>query len=364
MTKRRSLALSTAALTIALAGLPALLQHYAAAEKLPMRLTDQEFWKLSSDASEPSGPFHSENLVSNEIRFQTVVPALVEAAVPGRAYLGVGSEQNFTYIAATKPSIAIIIDIRRGNLDLHLIYKTLFEISANRVDFVSRLFSRERPAGLTEASTATEIFAAFRKAAPSQALYNQNLKEIKATLQTKHGFPLSNDDLRGIDFVYKNWFDYGPDIRYQLTNGGGGSFPTYAELMLGSDSAGRNRSYLATEDTFRTVKDLQARNMIIPVVGNFGGPKAIRAVASWLKQKETIVSTFYTSNVEQYLREDGIFGNFCASAATLPLDAKSAFVRSARAGFAGQPEVVGAGGNFNLEVKPMKPDLAGCPAAR
>jgi len=364
MTKRRFLALSPAVLAIALVGLPPLLQDYASAEKLSMRLTDQEFWKLSSDASETDGTFHSENLVSNEIRFQTIVPALVDAAVPGRAYVGVGSEQNFTYIAATKPAIAIIIDIRRGNLDLHLIYKALFEISANRVDFVSRVFSREKPAGLTTASTAAEIFTAFRKAAPSRALYEQNLKEIKSVLQTKHAFPLSRVDLDAIDFVYRNWFEHGPDIRYELTGGGGGSFPTYAELMMGSDGAGRNRSYLASEDSFRIVKDLQTRNMIVPVVGNFGGPKAIRAVAAWLKQKETIVSTFYTSNVEQYLRQDGIFGNFCVSASTLPLDAKSVFVRSARAGFAGQPEVVGAGGNFNLEVKPMKPDLASCPAAR
>ena len=362
MTKRRFLALSTGVLSIALAALPLVVNGSAAAEQLPMRLTDQEFWKLSSDASEPSGSFHSENLVSNEIRFQTIVPALIQAAVPGRAYIGVGSEQNFTYIAATRPSIAVIIDIRRGNLDLHLIYKALFEMSANRVDFVSRLFSREKPAGLTATSTPAEIFAAFQKAAPSQTLYNQNLREIKTHLQTKHGFPLTAGDLEGIDFVYNNWFRYGPDIRYQLTGGGGGAFPTYTELMLGSDSTGKNRSYLANEDTFRMLKDLQTRNMIVPVVGNFGGPKAIRAVATWLKQKETIVSTFYTSNVEQYLRQDGIFGKFCASAATLPLDAKSVFVRSARAGFAG--EVVNAGGNFNLEVKPIQPDVASCAAAR
>jgi hypothetical protein len=364
MFKRRFLALSTAVLTIALAGLPAFLPDHAAAEKLPMRLTDQEFWKLSADASEPDRPFHSENLVSNEIRFQTIVPALVEAAVPGRAYLGVGSEQNFTYIAATRPSIAIIVDIRRGNLNLHLIYKALFELSATRVDFVSRVFSREKPAGLTAASTPTEIFTALGKAARSEALYNQNLKEIKAALQTKHAFPLTPGDLKSIDFVYRKWFEHGPEIRYELTTGGGGYFPTYAELMMGSDGAGKNRSYLASEDTFRIVKDLQTRNMIVPVVGDFGGPKAIRTVATFLKQKETIVSTFYTSNVEQYLREDGIFGNFCASASTLPLDAKSVFVRSRRAGFSGQPAVVGAGDNFVLEVKPMKTDLASCPAAR
>ena len=61
--------------------------------------------------------------------------------------MGVGPEQNFTYIAVTRPAIAFIVDIRRGNLDLHLMYKALFELSADRADFVSRLFSRKRPAG-------------------------------------------------------------------------------------------------------------------------------------------------------------------------------------------------------------------------
>jgi hypothetical protein len=356
MTKLRSLGLLTAVLAIVLISSTINAQ-------LPARLTDPEFWKLATDSSEPGAPFHSENLVSNEIRFQTIVPELAKAAVPGKVYIGVGSEQNFTYIAATKPAMAIIIDIRRGNLDLHLIYKALFEVSANRVDFVSRVFSREKPAGLTTMSTAAEIFGAFRKAPPSQALYNQNLKEIKALLQMKHGYALLPSDLEGIDFVYSNWFKYGPDIRYELIgNGQSSQFPTYAELMTTVDSAGKNQSYLATEETFRIVKDLESRNMVVPVVGDFGGPKAIRAVATYLKQKNAVVSTFYTSNVEQYLREAGSFGNFCRSSATLPIDAQSVFLRSRRAGFAGQPEVLNAGGNFVLEVKSMKTDLASCPA--
>jgi hypothetical protein len=357
---RRRLLLAATTLTLALVVMPAVLHWAAAAERLPMRLTDQEFWKLASESSENSGTFHSENLVSNEIRFQTIVPSLTRSAVPGRSYVGVGSEQNFTYIAATRPAIAFIVDIRRGNLDLHLIYKVLFELSANRVELVSRLFSREKPAGLGPAASVAEIFAAYRKVAPSKALYEQNLKEIKATLTTKHGFQLSKGDLDGIDFVYSSWFRYGPEIRYELNGGGGGNFPTYSDLMTSTDGEGQNRSYLATEDSFRFLKDMHSRNMIVPVVGNFGGPKAIRAVAAYLKQHETPVSVFYTSNVEQYLRQDRIWGNFCASAATLPMDAKSLFLRTLRAGFASQPVVVGANGNFNLELASMTRDLANC----
>ena len=61
--------------------------------------------------------------------------------------MGVGPEQNFTYIVATKPSMAFIVDVRRGNLDLQLMYKALFELSADRAEFVSRLFSQEASGG-------------------------------------------------------------------------------------------------------------------------------------------------------------------------------------------------------------------------
>src|SRR5207244_12547085 len=116
-----------------------------AAEKLPTQLTDEEFWMLSSESSEPDGTFRSDNLLSNESYFQFGIPKLNEIATPARVYMGVGPEQNFTYIAAMKPKMAFILDIRRGNMDLQLMYKALFELSKDRVEFVSRLFSKKRP---------------------------------------------------------------------------------------------------------------------------------------------------------------------------------------------------------------------------
>src|SRR5262249_59628120 len=107
-----------------------------AAESFPTQLSDQAFWNLIERFSEPNGSFRSDNLLSNELHFQQVIPELTRRVKPGRAYMGVGPEQNFTYIAALKPSIALIVDVRRGNLDLHLFYKALFEMSADRVEFV------------------------------------------------------------------------------------------------------------------------------------------------------------------------------------------------------------------------------------
>ena len=107
-----------------------------------------EFWKLIDEFSEPNGNFRSDNLLSNEIWFQTIIPELVTLVKPGAVYLGVGPEQNFSYIAALKPRVVFIVDIRRGNLHTQLMYKALFELARDRADFVSMLFARKRPEGL------------------------------------------------------------------------------------------------------------------------------------------------------------------------------------------------------------------------
>src|SRR5215467_13188962 len=116
--------------------------RFHAADTLPARLTDDDFWKLVENSSESGGIFQSENFLSNETGFQAVIPALNRTTKPGGVYMGVGPEQNFTYIAAIRPKIAFIIDIRRQNMLEHMIYKAVFEVSPDRVEFLSRLFSR------------------------------------------------------------------------------------------------------------------------------------------------------------------------------------------------------------------------------
>src|SRR5579883_1284077 len=99
---------------------------------VPDHLSDQEFWKIVTDSSEPGGYFRSAditNLTSNETMYGAVLSELVNRTKPGGVYLGVGPEQNYNYIAAIKPRMAIIFDIRRGNLDLQLMYKAIFELS-------------------------------------------------------------------------------------------------------------------------------------------------------------------------------------------------------------------------------------------
>jgi hypothetical protein len=305
----------------------------AAEPAIATRLGDEEFWRLSQDLSEPGGYFRSENLVSNEHTFQHVVPALKRRVRPGGVYLGVAPDQNFTYIVATRPRIAFIIDIRRGNLLQHLMYKAVIELSADRAEFVSRLFSKPRPIGLTAAASAADLFAAYRNVPTSEELYRQNVRTIRDHLVRRRGLVLSPDDLDQIESIYFAFFWDGPSLRYSTRPGFGGrsfgsSFPTYEELMVATDADGVPHGYLASEAHFRILKEMQTRNLIVPVVGDFAGPKAVRAVGRYIRERQATVSAYYVSNVEQYLFQDGLFDAFARNVATLPVDTNSTFIRS------------------------------------
>jgi hypothetical protein len=328
---------------------------------LPDRLSDAEFWELSQRLSEENGFFRSDNLLSNEVWLQYVIPDLLAANKPGRVYLGVGPEQNFTYIAALQPAMVFIVDVRRGNLDLHLMYKALFDLSKDRADFVSRLFSRKRPDGLTATSSVRAIFQAYASVPPDEALFEQNFKDIIDDLKVKHHFALLDEDIPGIRYVYEYFGRYGPDLTYWMSGGYGGrggfrSSPTYGDLMVATDADGTLRSYLASEENWNVLKALETKNLLVPVVGNFAGPKALRSVGAWLKQHHATVSAFYLSNVEQYLNMDGIWMDFCRNSLALPVDENSQFIRSYRGGGGG----FGGGGSLNQGVFPIVNDLKQC----
>ena len=334
----------------------------AAAATLPQKLSDHDFWQLTTDLSEPNGTFRSDNLLSNEVWLQYVIPDLLNVSKPGRVYMGVGPEQNFTYIAALKPAMVFITDVRRGNLHLHLMYKALFEMSADRADFLSRLFSRKRPEGLSANSSVRDLFQAYASATYDEKLFESNFAAIMNHLRKTHGFALEPDDEPGIKYVYTYFGQYGPDLTYWMSGGFGGrggfrNSPTYADLMVATDGNGAYRSYLASEENYNVLKTLHAKNLFVPIVGNFAGPKALRAVGTWLKAHNAMVSAFYLSNVEQYLQQDGIWTDFCKNASALPIDDSSQFIRSFRGG--GGPGF-GGGASLNQGLFPMVADLKLC----
>ena len=335
--------------------LAALFVASSAAAQVPARLADSTFWRLMNEYSEPWGTFRSENFVSNETSLQWVIPELTRRIPHGGVYLGVAPDQNFTYIAALRPSIAFIVDIRHQNAMQHLMYKALFETSKDRAEFLAKRFAREPLQGVDTTSSVAALFEALAKQPADSARYRANLRAIIARLTDVHRFALSDSERVSLGCVYGAFFTQGPDLTYNHASecrnpgqfgygigggvigpgpgGGMGRFgfrmPTYQGMVTETDSAGVNWSYLGSEARFRAVKSMQERNLIVPLTGNFAGPRALRAVGDWVRTRGAVVSTFYVSNVEQYLfQQDDEAQRFYENVATLPIDSASTFVRS------------------------------------
>jgi len=304
-------------------------------DSLPSQLTDAEFWTMVEDFSEPNGFFRSDNLLSNEAGLQIIIPSIKQRVKPGGVYIGVGPEQNFTYILNLEPKLSFIVDIRRLNLLEHLMYKALFELSTDRADFVSRLFSRQRPQGLDGNSSIEAIFDAYETAAPDNTLFERTLADVLGHLVQKHQFGLSAEDADQIRYIHAAFFRAGPNLSYTFNDSyyqGTLGMPTYRELMLDTDGEypARNLGFLATEDRFRRIQAVQRKNLIVPLVGDFAGPKALRAVGEYLRQHSAVLSVFYTSNVEMYLfQEHDTWKRFYDNVGQIPANAASTFIRFA-----------------------------------
>jgi len=207
------------------------------------------------------------------------------------------------------------------------------------------LFSRKAPAGVSEKSSVQVLFQAFGRAARDPQLFTQNLQAIKEHLTRDRQFLLTRQDQSDIDNIYKIFFDAGPGVPYpdgRFSAFYGGS---YADLMTATDDDGQARSYLASEDNFQFLREMQRGNLIVPLVGDFAGTKAIRAVAGYLKDHQATATAFYTSNVEQYLFDQGDdWRRFYANLTALSLDSSSILIRSSH--FAPGPRLRRVPGNY------------------
>jgi hypothetical protein len=291
-----------------------------AADTLPTALSDSAFWKMVSEFSEPDGYYQYTVITSNETAYQQILPELTRAIAPGGTYLGVGPEQNFTYIAALRPKIAFIIDIRRDMMLEHLLYKAIFELSADRADFVSKLFSIPRPTSVSRNTAVGLLFRAYATATADARLAEANLKTILTHLKLTRGFSLGADDERRIRAIYLTFLREGVVTFHSSIES-----PGYTQLMTATDNAGRNWSFLATEENYNRVRAMHQKNLIVPLVGDFGGPKTLRMTADYLRQHGAIVNVFYLSNVEDYVAR--VVREYSRNIASLPIDPSSLFIR-------------------------------------
>jgi hypothetical protein len=290
----------------------------------------QGFATRSAALSEPGGFFDTDNLISNERSYLHAVDDIEALGIHGGAYLGVGPDQNFSYIAAIEPEVAYLIDIRRDNLLLHLLYKALFELAATRVEYLALLFGREPPAAV-EAWRDADITALVRyldEANSTAAIVARTRVATDSSIAT-FGVLLDSTDWATIDRFHQTFIRSGLSLTFQTFGRPPRAFyPTYRDLLAERDRGGRQVNYLASPHRYEVVRELQLRDAVIPVVGDVAGSHALSAIAEEMQAGGIELSVFYISNVEFYLFREGTFDAFAANLERLPRLRESVIVRS------------------------------------
>lgn len=298
-----------------------------------------EFARIVEEFSEEGGYFFSDNFTSNESAYLYILEELRKQGGAGGAYVGVGPEQNFTYIAKVRPEIAFIVDIRRQAIIQHLMYKAIFHLSEDRRQFFSLLLSRplSGPEIPARGAPIEKILEYFETVPPSEEAFSSNLARVEKTIRQDFRVALSGADRSDLTHVYRVFSRAGLNAAFRIAGDGyggfwGARFPNLRDLILATDHAGNRGNFLAREEDYQFVRQLHLRNRIIPVVGDFGGSRALAAVAGYLRENGYTLTAFYTSNVEQFLFDGRAFDSFVRNVRRMPLNHKSVIIRSVRAG--------------------------------
>lgn len=340
------------ALCLALAaGLPAAPRAAGAQRR------DTSFAALVERLSEPGGYFDSDNIITNEASYLHVASQLERVGVRGGLYLGVGPDQNFSYIALIRPRIALLVDIRRDNLLEHLLFKSLFMMARNRLEYLCLLFGKPVPADIDRWTTRStrDILAYVERTrtdsatvAATKRTSNDRISAFRVRLDAR--------DRGMIDRYRAEFVASGLDTRYSsLGRNNRMGYPSFGQLVTATDRAGRQIGYLGDEAAFQVIRDMQNRDRIIPVVANVAGTQAMAAIARYAAEERLVVSAFYLSNVEQYLieRDEG-FARYAANVRALPRDSSSVIIRSYFRRYGTHPLYVPAPGNVSVSmVEPM-----------
>lgn len=289
----------------------------------------KRFRALVNELSESSAYFFSNNLISNETSYLQIADELAERASPEAAYVGVGPEQNFSYIALTRPTVAFIVDIRRDNQLLLLLHRAAFEQATSRAHYLALLLGREHGAGEGEAPGARvdAVIDAALAGRADEASFAAAHAALRARIDG-YELGLSQVDADTLRKQHRAFYEAQLSLRFELHHQNGRRYPTFAELLRTRSPSGRHGSYLDTLEGFLTVQDLQRRGRVVPLVGDFAGDGALRQLGAHLRSEGVEVGTFYVSNVEQYLLDRDKWTRWLRNVDALPRRREAVFVRA------------------------------------
>lgn len=276
--------------------------------------------------SGPGDAFISDNVVSNETGLGE--PAAKLSSLQGGVYVGVGPEQNFSLIAWSRPDLGLLLDIRRDNALLHLLYKALFELCTTRLEFAGWLLGRPPEAAppLPPEASAARLVEAIERISPDRAWFERHHRLAVERIQG-YGLDLSRGDWDRIRRLHQLFFERQLDLHFELRETNGRRYPPLRELWTLRGPAGHG-TFLDTAEAFERVRTMQRQHRIVPLVGDVSTPKPLGLVADELARNGWVLRVFYISNVEQYLLGSPAFRGWRDNLEKLPHDGSTLVLRT------------------------------------
>jgi hypothetical protein len=297
--------------------------------KSPLGVVSLAEWAhFINEFSERGSSFFSDNLVSNESSYLQVADAL-EGVPKGLAYIGVGPEQSFSYVAILEPSLAFVVDCRRDNLTQHLLYKALFEEAATRAEWLSLLFGceLEQQPVVEDHAPLEALLESVKRSPKDNESFVRAHDRVRGRLERLNGLLARPLDFRTLERIHQRFFRERLDLTFQLHTPGRHTYPTLRSLLVARSPDGRALSFLSSAERFERVRRMQLEHRVIPLVGDFSGHRAFAGVAELLRQRGSSVGVVYASNVEQMVWEERRFRHWIRNMRALPLAPEALMVR-------------------------------------
>jgi hypothetical protein len=270
-------------------------------------------------------------------------------------YIGVGPDQNFTYIAHTRPALAFVVDYRRRNLLLHLLHRALFSLSHDRVSYLERMTARQAPRFVGNPS-AEALVKAFSEAPFDRVRLEVAVSEVTAVLR-----PLGivhEEEWSALALIQSRLAGPGVNARFLALT----MYPTLARMMTATDRDGRETHWISDESLYQVIRDRQTGDRVIPVVGDLAGPSSLPALGTWLRLRGFRVDVFYASDVEFFLLRSGKFPAYLTNLEQLPWSDDAVIVRTSTREIAHAERFIGD--SSTTVVRAVAPFLAAAKGGR
>lgn len=269
----------------------------------------------------PSGPASADNLMTNEDSIATVLDRLAELPA-GLAYLGVGPDQNFSMIAAARPSKALILDYRTKNRNLHLLHKAIVEATGDRVAYLNAFWARSPVIDAPARADPARLVAAYAAAPMRPELLAESRARVRQFLENQ-GFR-AEPDLAEIATIQARLAGPGPEARFLALK----MYPAIGRLIAMKSRSGRPGHWLAGDAAYDAVRQLHQASAFLTIVADWAGTDALPKIAAYLSESRLKVGCIYVSDVEFFLFRSGLFGRYVANLARLPIADEAVIVRS------------------------------------